>query len=225
MGTMVSGVGVIDKSMAVLDAVAVTSGGGGAGCSLADLVARTGISRATAHRLAVALEVHGLLRRDGDGRFALGPRLVELGRLAADGWPLAALARPVLEALRDETGESVQLYVREGDVRLCLVSLDSRHELRTIVAEGARLPLGVGSAGRLLAASPAGSAPPQGWVASAGERAPGVGSVSAPVLDATGAVVAAVGVSGPLERLGDEAGPRLGPAVARAAAAVAATLA
>jgi len=209
MGPSVSGVGVIDKSVAVLDAVADAGGA----CSLADLVARTGISRATAHRLAVALEVHGLLRRDVDGRFALGSRLIGLGRQAADGWPLALLARPALEALRTETDESVQLYVRDGSDRLCVVSLESPHELRTIVEEGARLPLGRGSAGRLLSGEEA----PEGWVASFGERAPGVGSVSAPVLDPHGVVIAAVGISGPLARLGDDAGTRFGPAVARAA--------
>jgi DNA-binding IclR family transcriptional regulator len=205
---------VLDKSLAVLEAVHAAPGP----CTLGDLVAATGLAKATAHRLAGALEDHDLLRRDADGRYRLGLRLVALGRAAAADWPLADAARPALEALRDATGESAQLYVRDGDQRICLVSLDSPHELRTIVAEGARLPLGVGSAGRLLD----GQAPgPHGWLASAGERAPGVGSVSAPVV-VDGAVVAAVGISGPLERLGPEPGPRVGEAVAAAARAVAA---
>ena len=62
---------------------------------------------------------------------------------------------PVLEALRDRTGESVQLYVREGDARRCVVSLPSPHALRWTVAQGALLPLGVGSAGRVLLGRPA----------------------------------------------------------------------
>ena len=214
MGSIVSGVGVLDKSVAVLDAVADAGGS----CSLAELVERTGIARATAHRLAVALEAHGLLRRDADGRFALGSRLVGLGRLAADGWPFSAAARADLEALRDETGESVQLYVRDGDHRVCVVSLESPHELRTIVAEGARLPLEVGSAGRLLR----GERPDVGWTASVEERAPGVASVSAPVLGADRTVVAAVGVSGPIGRLGLDPGARYGAAVAATAERLAA---
>ena len=110
----------------------------------------TGISRATAHRLAVALEVHGLVRRDDDGRFALGARLIALGRAAAAAVPLASAARPALSALRDDTGESVQLYVRDGDRRVCVAALESPHGLRTIVPLGASLPLDRGSAGRLL---------------------------------------------------------------------------
>ena len=109
MGT-VSGIGVLDKAVSILDAL-------GAGpLGLGELVAASGLPRATAHRLAVALEVHGLVARDRDGRFGLGPRLT--------GLELPALARPALERLRDATGESVQLYVRRGDRRLCVASLD-----------------------------------------------------------------------------------------------------
>ncbi|MGZ4762664.1 MAG: helix-turn-helix domain-containing protein, partial [Ilumatobacteraceae bacterium] len=71
----------------------------------------TGLPRATAHRLAVALELHGLVRRDPQGRFCLGFELIQLGQAAEAQFPLAELARPILTALRDETGESVQLYV------------------------------------------------------------------------------------------------------------------
>lgn len=215
MGQIVSGVGVLDKSVGVLDAVARA----GRPCSLADLVTATGHSRATTHRLAVALETHGLLRRDDGGRFLLGARLVGLGHQAAAAWPVADVARPALEALRAQTGESVQLYVRDGDQRVCLVSLESPHELRTIVTEGARLPLAVGSAGRLLRDP----APAGGWTASVEERAPGVASVSAPVVSA-GRVVAAIGISGPVGRLGTDPGPTFGPAVVAAAHQVAAAV-
>lgn len=207
--------GVLDKSMAVLHVVATADGP----CSLTDLVEATSLPKATAHRLAAALEVHGLVRRDGDGRYLLGDRLIGLGRAAAVAWPIADAAGPALEALRERTGESVQLYRRDGVHRVCVVSLESPHELRTIVDQGARLPLGVGSAGRILA----GEAPEDGWVASVGERAPGVASVSAPVV-VGGQLVAAVGISGPVDRLGDQPGARFGAAVAQAASAITAAV-
>ena len=170
---------------------------------------------ATAHRLAVALEAHGLVRRD-DGRFLLGPRALALGRAAAASYPLAEVARPALAALRDETGESAQLYVRDGDQRICVASLESPHGLRTIVEAGAALPLDAGSGGRVLRADAEVIA--RGWIASVGEREAGVASVSAPVFDGS-AVVAAVGVSGPIERLSADPGARFsGPVVAAARA-------
>ncbi len=211
MERSVSGVGVIDKAMTVLDAIDPD------GASLGELVDRTGLSRATAHRLASALEVHGLLRRASDGRFALGPRLVALGSSAAAGWPLADAARPALAELRDVTGESAQLYVRDGEARVCIASLQSPHGLRTIVAAGAVLALGQGSGGRVLT----GEVSAGGWVASVAEREAGVASVSAPVLDRASAVIAAVSVSGPIERLTHEPGGAYGPAVVRAATRIA----
>src|SRR3546814_15648899 len=76
--------------------------------SLAQLVDRTGLSRATAHRLAVALEAHGLVRRDEEGRFCLGLRLISLGHEAADAVPVWAAARPALAWLHEPTREAVQ---------------------------------------------------------------------------------------------------------------------
>lgn len=211
MDTSVSGVGTIDKAMRVLAAIDPRPQ------SLAELVAATGLSRATAHRLATALEAHGLVRRTADGQFALGLGLVALGRAAAEALPLADAAGPPLERLRDATGESTQLYVRQGDRRVCVASLESPHGLRTIVPMGASLPLDQGSAGRVLRDGATGG---HGWVASVEEREPGVASVSAPVRDGEGRVVGAVSVSGPLERTTRDPGARYGTDVVAAAAAV-----
>src|SRR5688572_1990442 len=142
--------------------------------SLAELVVTTGLSRPTAHRLAVALEAHGLVRRDEDGRFCLGLRLIGLGHAAAEAVPIWAAARPALAWLHEQTGESVQLYVRDGDARVCVESIESARELRTIVPVGARLPLSAGSGGKVLNGTPG------EWVQSVGEREEGVASVSAP---------------------------------------------
>ena len=199
---------MLDKAVDVLDALA--SGPK----NLAELIDATALPRATAHRLAVALQSHDLVRRVADGRFALGFRLASLGRAAVAGAPLAELARPALEWLRDDTGESVQLYVRDGDRRVCIDALESPHGLRTIVAVGAALPLTAGSAGHVLRGE---SVPSKGWLESVGEREAGVASVSAPVRDGHGDVVAAISVSGPIERTSRKPGQRYGAAVVRAA--------
>jgi DNA-binding IclR family transcriptional regulator len=206
----VSGVGVLDKAVTILGALEQGP------LALAGLVEATGISRPTAHRLATALERHGMERRDAEGRFALGLRLVALGRAAAGDLSVVAVARPSLERLREETGESVQLYVRDGDRRVCALSLESPHGLRTIVALGASLPIDRGSAGRVLRGEWGGA----GWAESVGEREEGVASVSAPVLDEAGHVLAAVGISGPIQRTTKAPGRRYGAAVVAAARAV-----
>ncbi|MBS1848059.1 MAG: IclR family transcriptional regulator [Actinobacteria bacterium] len=215
MDSIVSGVGVVDKSAAILEAVHAGAE------SLSDLVAATGMSRATTHRIAGALASHGLLRRTDRGGFALGWRLVVLGRAAESAHGLVEVAAGVLAALRDETGESTQLYVRDGDRRVCVAACESSHGLRTIVGVGAVLPIDKGSAGHVLA----GRIPRDGWVASVGEREVGVASVSAPVRDATGAIVAAVSISGPVDRVGREPGRRYGNAVLASADRLGAALA
>jgi DNA-binding IclR family transcriptional regulator len=218
----VSGVGVLDKAIAVIRAVAQGPR------DLSQLQVEVGLPRATTHRLAQALEAHGILRRDARGAFDLGGALIALGRVALDRFPLAELSRPILRELRDTTGESVQLFVREdGSMgrtgvagRRCVLSLQSAHGLRWILPEGSLLPLEVGSAGRVLS----GEITSHGWVQSVEEREPGVASVSAPVRDARGEVVAAVSVSGPVERLSRSPGQRFGSEVIHSADRISAIL-
>jgi DNA-binding IclR family transcriptional regulator len=200
-------VGVLDKAIAILDALE------GGPLTLAELTEATGQKRATAHRLARAMVEHGLLAKDRS-RFLLGHRLVEIGAAASAGPVLADASRPCLEQLRDVTGESVQLYVPAGSSRVCVVALDSPHSLRTIVAVGAVLPMDRGSAGAVLGDRP--DMTRQGWVESVEEREKGVTSVSAPVRR-DGRVVAAVSVSGPVDRTTRSPGKRYSEAVVAAA--------
>ncbi len=193
MRDSLQGASSLGKAVSVLDSLAAAGP-----LSLAGLVSATGMPRATTYRLATALVSHGLVDKGPDGTYRLGGRLVELGRLAGQRRRgLAEAAAPALERLRDDTGESVQLFVAEGGRRVCVVSLESPHSLRTIVAVGASLPMDKGSGGRVLGGDPEALA--RGWCQSVEEREVGVASVSAPVyLD--GPVVAAVSVSGPIER-------------------------
>ena len=204
--------------MAVLQAVAKEP------CGLAELCARTGLPRATAHRLAVGLEVHRLLRRGTDGRWRPGAALAELAGGATD--PLVDAANSVLPRLRDITGESVQLYRRDGMQRICVCSAEPPSGLRDTVPIGARLPMTAGSGAKVLAAWADATTQRalladavfgerallevrrRGWAQSVAEREPGVASVSAPVRDSNGAVVAAVSVSGPIDRMGRRPGAR-----------------
>jgi DNA-binding IclR family transcriptional regulator len=213
-----SGIGVLDKAVVVLHTVAESP------CGLADLCERTALPRATAYRLAAALEVHRLLARDDEGRWRLGPAVTELAAQVND--PLLAASAAVLPMLRETTGESVQLYRREGTSRVCVAALEPAAGLRDTVPVGARLPMTAGSGAKVLlaysdAATQKAVLPSakfsdrvlaevrrRGWAQSVAEREPGVASVSAPVRDPRGAVIAAVSVSGPIDRIGRRPGAR-----------------
>ena len=205
----VGGVGVLDKIMVTIEAVREAGS-----LSLVELMDVTGIPRATAHRLATALESHGMLRRDDAGRYHLGSTLVALGQSAERDFPIASRSRPVIEKLQRATGESVQFYVREGRMRRCLVSVEGTHGLRWIVPEGSLLPLARGSAGHILGGDKISA---NGWVESAEERDAGVASVSAPVRSRNGVLLGALCVSGPLERLTRNPGAKYGKKLVAAA--------
>jgi DNA-binding IclR family transcriptional regulator len=239
-GKRITGVGVLDRSVALLNLLADGPR------PLRWLSEASGLPRPTAYRLLVALETHRLVARDTSGAFGLGPRLAELAVHAGPALDLAALAGPVLTWLHEETGESAQLYVRSGDRRLCVAARDAGTGLRDSVPVGSVLPLDAGSGGKvLLAWSAPGDLPPgdaglagelaavrkRGWAATIAEREAGVASVSAPVLAggglaggglAGGELLGAVCVSGPASRLGPSPGRRLAPQVTAAAARLAA---
>jgi DNA-binding IclR family transcriptional regulator len=190
----------LDKAMNILDVLEAGP------LALAALAETTGLPRATAHRLAHALELHGLVGRDRSGRFELGPRMA--------GRSLVQAAIPMLEHLRDVTGESTQLFVPRKGGRLCVATIESPHGLRTIVPVGALLPIDRGSAGTILRGDEV--ALKRGWVQSVEEREKGVASVSAPVYR-DGIVVAAVSVSGPIDRTTRAPGKRYADEVVAAA--------
>src|SRR4030095_12878286 len=233
VGHSMSGVGVLDKAVVILAACVD-------GASLAELVDRTKLPRATAHPLgpgagvppgrrtatahgrAQALEIHRMLVRDTQGRWRPGPRLGELANAAPD--VLLTAADPLLSALRDATGESAQLYLRRADERICVAAAERASGLRDTVPVGAVLPMTAGSAAQvLLAWEPPEAVMPllprctftrrtpgevrrRGWAQSVAEREPGVASVSAPIRDRTGRVIAAIRVSGTLQRRGRRPG-------------------
>jgi DNA-binding IclR family transcriptional regulator len=223
-----SGVGVLDKAAAVLSAL--ESGP----ATLAGLVTATGLARPTAHRLAVALEHHRLVARDIQGRFMLGPRLGELSAAAGEDRLLAA-AGPVLARQRVITGESAQLFRRQGDARVCVAAAERPSGLRDSIPVGSQLSMLAGSAAHILLAweepdrlhrglngaaynaATLASIRRRGWAQSVGEREPGVASVSAGVRSPSGKVIAAISVSGPLERMTRQPGRMHAPAVMAAA--------
>jgi DNA-binding IclR family transcriptional regulator len=207
-----SGVGVLDKAAHILDAL--ESGP----MTLAGLVTATGLARPTAHRLATALEHHRFVARDLNGRFILGPRIKELAGAAGED-KLLSIANPILIALRDATKESAQLYRRRGDQRICVAAAERMTGLRDTVPVGVGLTMGAGSAAQILlaweepdqlhrglkgakfTATDLSGVRRRGWAQSLGEREPGVASVSAPIRGANGKIIAAVSISGPIERL------------------------
>jgi DNA-binding IclR family transcriptional regulator len=117
------------------------------------IVARTGLSKATAHRLLTAMEDNGLIRRvQKGGAYALGYQMLRWASIAQQSNDLPAQARPLLEDLVARTGETAVLMIRDGERALCLDRLDSPQPLRLSIAIGDRVMLHAGSSAKIFLA-------------------------------------------------------------------------
>ena len=219
-----SGVGVLDKTVKILDAL--ESGP----ATLGQLVNETGLARPTAHRLAIALERHRFVIRDQHGRFVLGSRFAELAAAAGEDRLLTA-SGPILQTLLDRTGESAQIYRRQGDQRVCIAAVERASGLRDSIPVGALLSMEAGSAAQILlawedserlhqglrhakfTAAKLAAVRKRGWAESVNEREDGVCSISAPIRNPSGQVIAAISISGPTGRMGTTPGRRYAPLV------------
>ena len=217
--TNVDGAQAVHRATAILDLFSPAR----LSVSVAEASKELGLARATAHRLMSALKTSGYLRLDeASGRYHVGARVLRLAKAYAASHTLRSLARPHLEKLVGAINESASLFVRQGPQRYCIARQESSQAMRVMVEEGQGLPL-VGAAGRLLLLD-APSARKAGTMLSRGERVPNAWGIATGVFDESGALVAALEVSGPLERLSDAKAKRYAKLLARTAAGLSAEL-
>jgi DNA-binding IclR family transcriptional regulator len=223
-GSQLPSTSPLARAIAVLDELAERGS-----ATPGELQVATELPRPTLYRLLRILESEHLVARDDAGRHRIGLRVLAWATSLRALSTIVECVRPVLVRLRTDTGESVQLYVREGDARVCVASFEPSTGLRVTVPTGSVLPLHLGSGGKaMLAFSPDGEhfgiakselerIRKQRWSASVAEREVGVASVSSAIVDADENVVAVIAVSGPIDRFGTNPGPKFGRLVAGAA--------
>ncbi|AEJ42542.1 IclR family transcriptional regulator [Alicyclobacillus acidocaldarius] len=199
--------------------------------SLSEIARATGLHKSTVHRLLLALQQKGFVRREPESdRYVLGWSLYGLGANLAlhDRWSDAA--KPILRRLRDETNETVSLYVRNGLERIRILAVESLQPIRNVASVGERYPLTIGASGKVLlafsnsAVIEAACHPDrlpngvrqvdlrqqleairrEGYALSRQERDAGAAAIAAPVLNRDGTCLYAIAVSGPVERMTED---------------------
>lgn len=121
--------------------------------SLADLSRLSGLNKTTTHRLLAALQSESFVDKDAlNGGYRLGPAVMALGVLALSGHDLRLRARPYLEQLAKESGETATLEVPIDDSMLILDEVSGRHFLGAAGHIGTRWPLHATSTGKAVIA-------------------------------------------------------------------------
>jgi len=122
--------------------------------SLDEMVARIGLPRMTGYRMARTLQSTGHLVADPvSGRYHLGPALLAATYLSEGYAQCVAIARPYLEALVEQTGESATLAVEVDGAAVCVDMVDSTRPHRREVAVGRVIGDTANAHGKMLAAS------------------------------------------------------------------------
>jgi DNA-binding IclR family transcriptional regulator len=213
--------------------------------TLQDIIRTTALPSSTCQRLVQDLVYEGFLDRDGD-RYRIGIAMVRWATPGTLGLDVVRLVKPVLQQLRDETGETACCYVRDGVFRTVVAVAETRHVVMRPFMVGMVMPIHAGAPGKIFLAfdpqarrdlqgtdlarftslTPANLdeldrqiavARAQGFYAAFGERHADVGSIAAPVFDHAGELAVVVGLGFPTQRVTERDVERLGPMVARAA--------
>ena len=125
------------------------------GASITDLTAALAQPRTTIYRILNTLQHHEIVRRDDNGSYRLGPRLLQLAgqvTIGASRIDLASTAQPFLDSLAAELGEGCKLSVVDHQGLVVLAAAQGRREYALTVTPGQHMPIHVGASGKLLLA-------------------------------------------------------------------------
>jgi len=111
------------------------------------------VSPSTAGRLMAELKDAGILKQNPASKaYSPGSKVLTWSSVYLALLNIRTTALPFMENLRRETGETVTLYVLEGNDRLCVERMESQLNIRMVTRVGSRLPLYAGSAGKAILA-------------------------------------------------------------------------
>jgi IclR family KDG regulon transcriptional repressor len=209
------------------------------------------LPHSTVGRLVATMHSLGVLGQNPTTRrYMLGPKVLAWGTIFTSGLDIRDKARPALEELHRATRETVNLYLLDGNERVCLDLIESPQRVRVVVRRGERMPLHAGSSGKAILAfmspdlvKPILSKPlermtpntitnrrtllkelesirARGYATSHGERFGDALGLAAPIFDASGKVVAALNVAGPNMRFTDAEAEKYAPQVVQLAAQI-----
>ncbi|WP_410216656.1 HTH-type transcriptional regulator BhcR [Paracoccus sp. (in: a-proteobacteria)] len=234
----------LDRALDLLDLLATRPG-----LTLSEVAEHAGQPPSTVHRVLHTLATRGMVESDPSTQaWNIGPQAFRLGSAFMRRSGIVERARPILRALMEDTGETANLGILQGDAVLFLSQVETQETIRAFFPPGTRSPLHASGIGKALLAFGRPQAPirsgslarftdktivepdalqadlarirQRGFSFDDEERTRGMRCIAAPVFDLTGEAIAGVSVSGPTHRIGSEHVKTLGAMVAAAAASL-----
>lgn len=196
--------------------------------TLTEIAKDVNLTKSTTSRLLHTLEHNDFIEKDAStSKYRLGRQAYFIGHSASASMELKTIAEPVMKRLRDQTNETVNLYIRDDDARVCIQQFESRQSVRHMIKIGQQLPLSVGAGGKMLLSAEASSYQQKviaaealaeeqnlkeelalikqlNYSVSIDERETGTAAASAGIYNRSGKLLAALSVSGPSQRFHPE---------------------
>lgn len=198
--------------------------------TLTEIAEKVNLAKSTTSRILTTLEDSNFLVRDEKtGVYKLGINLYYLGLLAKESMDLRSIAYPIMIELRDKTKETINLYLLDGQDKVCFEQVESPHFIKQSVKVGERFPLWDGATGKIILAyldekiwyemidklepiteytivdpeefiEALKSYRAKGVAVTVGEKDYEIGCAAAPIFDRSGEVIGCISISGPSSR-------------------------
>ena len=176
--------------------------------SLKEISESLGFNLSTTYRILTTLENYGYVVRLRDKQYTIGTQVLYLSAIYTHSNHLDQI-RPIVDSIRDISGETASFFIEEDSMRICLYRAHSRDEIRHNIEQGSRLKLNRGASGRIILAYGKRSRDKSGFYKdirdkgvflSIDENNASLFAIAVPVLSSTSKFVGALVVSGPVNR-------------------------
>ena len=179
--------------------------------SLREISEKLNFNLSTSYRILSTLEEYGYVSRLRNKKYVIGTQPIYLSAIYTHSNQLDQI-RPIVDIIRDKTGETISFFVEEDSERICLYRAHSRDNLRHNIEQGTRLKLNRGASGRVIMAygkrgeDKSGfykDIRDKGFYLSINEHNPSLFAIAVPVISKSNIFVGALVASGPISRFNE----------------------